>query len=88
MLYNANNAGTDKCVGRLLSKDYLIFDQKMTKESADFFTKTTGYSDCKTVSQSKDHQETTCSKPYLYKSISTSNMAKCHKFMKEQKITR
>lgn len=86
MLYTANNAGTYKCTGAAVPKNAITFNNNVTKESEDAFTKATGYSDCTTVSQSEDHQEFLCKKPYLYKHINTSNMAKCHKFLKDNDI--
>jgi len=75
-LYSSDSNGQYKCepISLLMKFDFENADEDMSKY---------GYSDCKIIEKSVDTISRECKSPTHYKLITTTNMAKCHKFMKE-----
>ena len=53
------------------------------KEDVKRWEQFSGYSNCEYVSITADAIKTICKKPSVFKKITTTNMAKCHMFLKE-----
>ena len=71
-----------KCqVSAIISTDF----STTKKDDVEKFEKYSGYSECEYYSIKSDTVKLKCRKPASYEMITTTNMAKCHQFLKGMK---
>jgi uncharacterized protein YfaT (DUF1175 family) len=86
-LYTAENNGKFRCDPMmLLKKDYSGLKKYNTNETLRKFEESSGYSECSSRFEDDDTVYTECKKPMIYKSITTTKRAFCHKFMVDNKL--
>ena len=87
-VYYADTAKVYKCQQHIISQS--IADTSLNSlavgEKKDSDQGSTGYKECITQRPEQDTIVMECKKPMVYKTIYTSNLANCHKFMADNKL--